>query len=171
MEHTSAGLSDLVCCEHFYILSTRDEACHAPAAFRLTSPGQAPQALISVVVQGSGSNWFGLGCPGHCTGSLSWSVQPSQVPLALFQATPCPEPENFTHHSRFRSSPVRDRPRYSNSRPCMSSCAVQLPTRVTPRLPARLKVFTLREHGFPSAHSLQGIMAPSPLHSLTGRQT
>ena len=37
-------------------------------------PGQVLSSLVSFLVQGSSSNWYGLSCPGHCSGSTGWAV-------------------------------------------------------------------------------------------------
>ena len=37
-------------------------------------PGQVLSSFVSFLVQGSSSNWYGLSCPGHCSGSTGWTV-------------------------------------------------------------------------------------------------
>ena len=64
------------------------------------SPGQVFQSLVSLAVQGSTTNWFGLGCPGHCAGSLSWTLSSGAIgflsgalcTLFLFRFSSPPDP-------------------------------------------------------------------------------
>ncbi|CAE7829752.1 unnamed protein product [Symbiodinium sp. CCMP2592] len=43
-------------------------------AFRSMLFGEVASSVFSFLLQGSSSGWFGLACPGHCVGSLSFSV-------------------------------------------------------------------------------------------------
>ena len=65
--------------------------------------------VLGFLVQGSASNWWGLGCPAHCAGSLGvlslalvtgvclgfllslWIFQASLFLPAVRQPAPCPE--------------------------------------------------------------------------------